>query len=399
MKQLLIAAIFLPFTAFSNRIDKATKRIIDSLQFQMIKTVCRIFASDPKKENLADIKEKIVHLQNGEYNKIPEFMKQLGYDDFAKKINKWKIHIENENDLSNIKTNIEGYLLGDSQDSKRTKIVRKNWPGFDLLYDDFERLFNEAKEILSKHSGKQESNDTTGNKALDSLKNEVAGIKNQIKKNIYWTYAIAVVVSAVLIVLYYLLNSLYKSDNNKKKNIQNTSTNDRIVLLEDRTDKIEKSIKDFENNNLASQNIETLITQKINSALVEMKERDGNPEGKATGKASQLKTKEDAPNDSITWYGKIISLDEKFISEYLVPEQDKLQVYILTCTGNSGTFCVSQSETAQEYAMSTNLLNDGCIFLNDPMPNCKIETKKPGAIILDTDGNWKITEKAKIKFI
>ncbi len=101
-----------------------------------------------------------------------------------------------------------------------------------------------------------------------------------------------------------------------------------------------------------------------------------------------------------TFFAKRPDLDNGFKQTDFSTSQNGEQVYHIEIKGNAATFMIVNDASSQKYALSNYryYLEKACIFLNEPMPNCRIDTKELGE--LEKNGNnWIIQKKAQIEFV
>lgn len=101
-----------------------------------------------------------------------------------------------------------------------------------------------------------------------------------------------------------------------------------------------------------------------------------------------------------TFFAKRPDLDNGFKQTDCSTSQNGEQVYEIAVKGNTATFMIVNDASSQKYALSNYryYLEKACVFLNEPMPNCRIDTKELGE--LEKNGsNWMIQKKAQIEFV
>lgn len=99
-------------------------------------------------------------------------------------------------------------------------------------------------------------------------------------------------------------------------------------------------------------------------------------------------------------YARTVDLGDGFSTESLTESSERPMVYQIQVQGPTvATFRVSDDSNAQRLALSDpySYLNDACEYSSQPTPNSRIQTTKPGRLVLQ--GNkWAIQEKAQIAF-
>lgn len=99
-------------------------------------------------------------------------------------------------------------------------------------------------------------------------------------------------------------------------------------------------------------------------------------------------------------YARTVDLGDGFSTESLTESSERPMVYQIQVQGPTmASFRVSDDPNAQRLALSDpySYLNDACEYTSQPTPNSRIQTTKPGRLVLQ--GNkWAIQEKAQVAF-
>ncbi|GAB3917131.1 hypothetical protein [Larkinella terrae] len=107
------------------------------------------------------------------------------------------------------------------------------------------------------------------------------------------------------------------------------------------------------------------------------------------------------PTKPTALYARTADLGDGFSAGGLLTTPERDTVFDITLQDDAqATYQVSENADAQRLALSDpySYLNDACEYLTQPNPNSRIRTEQAGRLTLQGD-KWKITEKAKIRFI
>nr|WP_293834783.1 hypothetical protein [uncultured Arsenicibacter sp.] len=99
-------------------------------------------------------------------------------------------------------------------------------------------------------------------------------------------------------------------------------------------------------------------------------------------------------------YARTADLGDGFSTGGLLPASERGTIYQLSLEGHIGTYRVVDNTESQQLALSDpySYLSDACEYLNQPRPNARIMTEKPGQVSLQGD-KWKIEQKARVSFM
>ena len=107
------------------------------------------------------------------------------------------------------------------------------------------------------------------------------------------------------------------------------------------------------------------------------------------------------PSKPTALYARTADLGDGFSAGGLLTTPERDTVFDISLQSDTqATYQVSENADAQRLALSDpySYLNDACEYLTQPNPNSRIRTEQVGRLTLQGD-KWKITEKAKIRFI
>jgi hypothetical protein len=117
--------------------------------------------------------------------------------------------------------------------------------------------------------------------------------------------------------------------------------------------------------------------------------------------ANRFRTQSTEPSKPTALYARTADLGDGFSAGGLLITPERDTVFDLSLQSDTqATYQVSENADAQRLALSDpySYLNDACEYLTQPNPNSRIRTEQVGRLTLQGD-KWKITEKAKIRFI
>ncbi|GAB3908406.1 hypothetical protein GCM10028803_43970 [Larkinella knui] len=117
--------------------------------------------------------------------------------------------------------------------------------------------------------------------------------------------------------------------------------------------------------------------------------------------ANRFRTPTVEPARPTALFARTADLGDGFSAGGLLTTPERDTVFDITIQSDTqATYQVSENADAQRLALSDpySYLNDACEYLTQPNPNSRIRTEQPGQLTLQGD-KWKITEKAKIRFI
>ena len=117
--------------------------------------------------------------------------------------------------------------------------------------------------------------------------------------------------------------------------------------------------------------------------------------------ANRFRTQSAESSKPTALYARTADLGDGFSAGGLLITPERDTVFDLSLQSDTqATYQVSENADAQRLALSDpySYLNDACEYLTQPNPNSRIRTEQVGRLTLQGD-KWKITEKAKIRFI
>ncbi len=99
-------------------------------------------------------------------------------------------------------------------------------------------------------------------------------------------------------------------------------------------------------------------------------------------------------------FARTADLGDGFSMGGLLPAAERGTIYQLALEGHIGTYRIVDNTESQQLALSDpySYLSDACEYLNQPRPNARIMTEKPGQVSLQGD-KWKIEQKARVSFM
>jgi hypothetical protein len=115
--------------------------------------------------------------------------------------------------------------------------------------------------------------------------------------------------------------------------------------------------------------------------------------------ATPIPAKPAEPETTVA-FAKYPDLDNGFSATVMSAAQTGDKVYQIEIKGDKAAFMITNHAGAQKYALSDYryYLEKGCDMLNDPRPDCRIDTKEYGQLT-KVGSDWIIQKKAKIEFI
>lgn len=134
--------------------------------------------------------------------------------------------------------------------------------------------------------------------------------------------------------------------------------------------------------------------------VVPVQEIPAEPEGPARP-ANRFRPTPVLPTKPTTLYARTADLGDGFSAGGLLTTPERDTVFDISLQNDTqATYQVSENADAQRLALSDpySYLNDACEYLTQPNPNSRIRTEQVGRLTLQGD-KWKISEKAKIRFI
>ncbi|MFC5411185.1 hypothetical protein ACFPMF_17825 [Larkinella bovis] len=117
--------------------------------------------------------------------------------------------------------------------------------------------------------------------------------------------------------------------------------------------------------------------------------------------ANRFRSQPETPAKPTAFYARTADLGDGFSARGLLLTPERDTVFDVTLQSDTqATYQVSENPDAQRLALSDpySYLNDACEYLTQPSPTSRIRTEQAGHLTLQGD-KWKITEKAKIRFI
>ncbi|RRA97666.1 hypothetical protein [Larkinella rosea] len=187
------------------------------------------------------------------------------------------------------------------------------------------------------------------------------------------------------------------NDRISKLEVRKNQTNETFHL-NSQLEALERAVRQLEQNRAEKSGAP--VAKVPLEVIVPMQEAPGEAEV-PTRPANRFRPTPVLPTKPTAFYARTADLGDGFSAGGLLTTPERDTVFDINLQNETqATYQVSENADAQRLALSDpySYLNDACEYLTQPNPNSRIRTEQLGRLTLQGD-KWKITEKAKIRFI
>lgn len=413
---LLLGIVLLNRPVFAQN-DEEYRNRLEQASFQMIRTTVEFLATD--RETFPKV--KATQCDCDSYESLAAFVTQndlVGADKLVTESQRRAAqHIAQINQPRSALEEVRNYLI--QKIASGNKVGRKNLPA----YPAFEKALNDiiastlttgtaavpapSPTAAAEPVAQTEPSDTSSSSPTTTTTSTTQS--NWISMN-----GIALFLSILSLVGVAFLAYMVVKGQKPQQSARDVQFDSQLAKLADRVGKLEvRKNQPNENFQLTSRldALERAVRQLEENraekpvtpvAKVPLEVVTPTAEPEAAGRpANRFRPQPEAPAKPSVFYARTADLGDGFSASgvLLTPERDT--VFDITLEKDDrATYQVSENPDAQRLALSDpySYLNDACEYLTQPNPNSRIRTEQPGQLILQGD-KWKITEKAKIRFI
>lgn len=400
--------------------DAAYRKKLDQAAFQMIKTTVEFLATD--KQTFPEV--QVAQCTCDSYEALNEFIaknKLVGADKLVEDARrKAGQNIAQENQPLRAFTLIKENLIQKvAQGDKAIRQTLPTYPAFETALNGIiNRTLNTETPVAATLKPAENPEQVAETDTSNQPETAPAITSSNTQSNWISMNSFALILSILSLAGVAFLAYVVLKDRKPQQSARDVQFDSQLAKLTDRISKLE--VRKNQTNETFQLNAQLEALERVVRQLeqnradkpaapvanvplevvVPVQEIPAEPEVPARP-ANRFRAQPVTPAKPTAWYARTADLGDGFSAGGLLTTPERDTVFDISLQSDAqATYQVSENADAQRLALSDpySYLNDACEYLTQPNPNSRIRTEQAGRLTLQGD-KWKITEKAKIRFI
>lgn len=415
---LLLGVLLLNRPAFAQN-DAEYRRKLDQAAFLMTKATVEFLATDA--QTFPNVKSKQCACDS--YEGLKEFIAQndlVGADKLTDDARKRAAH--NIAQINQPRTALEGvkdYLV--QKVATGDRITRQTLPGYPAFQSTLDGIITSAlgagPAVVAPPQPVASAEEDAPADSIENTEKTPVTTPSPTQSNWNAMDSFALILSILSLIAVAFLAYLVIKNQKPQQSARDVQFDSQLAKLSDRISKLEVRKNQTNENFQLNAQLEALEravrlleqnrAEKPAAPAVKVPlevvtpVQDAPTEPESAARPSNRFRTPTLPAKPTAFYARTADLGDGFSAGGLLTTPERDTVFDISLQSDTqATYQVSENADAQRLALSDpySYLNDACEYLTQPNPNSRIRTEQVGRLTLQGD-KWKITEKAKIRFI